>query len=310
MISIFSIPKAFDGHIGIIQRNALGSWAKLGKDIEIILIGNEPGIADAAATVGATHIPVVERTIHGTPLVSSAFSAAARAARNSLLCYVNADIMFTGELLDAVAKTRISAFLMTGRRWNVDILEPWNFLDPQWDEELRRLTKRNGKLYRDDALDYFIFPRASRLIKLPPFAVGRPRWDNYLLFRCRQLRYPLIDATEAITAVHQNHDYAHVPKRSDAMWDGPEAAENIRLLGSEERVFGIYDATHKLGQEGIVRAQGTRYDERYRQTYYTLHPNRKVVANVLRNTKGKIAKVPLARRAWYYLTGKKMGAPS
>lgn len=307
MISIFSIPKPFEGHIGVIQRNALHSWAKLGKNVEIILIGDEPGIADAAATVGATHISVVERTVYGTPLVSSAFSAAARAARNNLLCYVNADIMFTDELMDAVARIRLSSFLITGRRWNVDILEPWNFLDPEWGDELRRSTKRNGELYRDDALDYFIFPRSSKLVKLPPFAVGRPRWDNYLLFRCRQLRYPLIDATEAITAVHQNHDYAHVPKRSGAMWDGPEAAENIRLLGSEERVFGIYDATHKLGQEGVVRVQGPRYEERYRRTYYALHPYRKVLADVLRSIKFRIAEIPFARRTWYFLTGKKMG---
>jgi hypothetical protein len=116
----------------------------------------------------------------------------------------------------------------------------------------------------------------------------------------------LIDATEAITAVHQNHDYAHVPKRSGAMWDGPEAAENIRLLGSEERVFGIYDATHKLGQQGIVRAQGARYEERYRKTYYTLRPKRKVLAEVLGRIKRRIAEFPLARRTWYYLMRKRI----
>jgi hypothetical protein len=91
------------------------------------------------------------------------------------------------------------------------------------------------------------------------------------------------------------------------MWDGPEADENIRLLGGEDRVFGIYDATHKLGREGIARTQGSRYEERYRKTYYTLHPHRKVLAKVLQGFKRRVADIPLARRGWYYFRRKRMG---
>src|ERR1700730_11283171 len=98
MLTLFSIPKPFVGHLGVIQRNALGSWVRLAKDVQVILIGNEDGIAEAACEFGAEHVAEVERTRYGTPVVSSAFSTAARAARHRLLCYVNGDIMFTDDL--------------------------------------------------------------------------------------------------------------------------------------------------------------------------------------------------------------------
>jgi len=276
MLTVFSIPKPFAGHISIIQRNALDSWMRLGEGVQVILLGNEEGVAEAAREAGAEHVPDVRRNEYGTPLLDSAFSIAARLARNPLLCYVNGDIMFTDELTRAAASIRKQMFLMVGRRWNVDIVEPWDFSDPQWRASLLKFTRDRGTLYRDDAIDYFVFPRDSELTKLPPFAVGRPRWDNYFLFRCRQLGYPLIDATTVITAVHQNHDYAHVPQGTGHLWYGPEADANIKLLGDESRKFVILDATHKLTESGLQRTSGPEYSRRRRATYLVLYPRRRV----------------------------------
>src|SRR5262249_32763043 len=206
MLTVFSIPKPFLGHIGVIQRNALGSWMRLGEGVQVILLGNDEGVAKAAREAGAEHVPDIERNEYGTPLVNSAFSTTARMARNPLLCYVNGDIMLTDELIRAVASIGKRNFLMVGRRWNVDIGEPWNFSDPQWRKTLVAFTRDRGVLFHDYAIDYFVFPRDSKLTIQLPFAVGRLRWDNYFLFRCRQLGYPLIDATTVVTAVHQNHD--------------------------------------------------------------------------------------------------------
>src|SRR5260370_32270721 len=136
MLTVFSIPKPFVGHIGVIQRNALGSWMRLGEGVQVILHGDDAGVAEAAREAGAEHAPDIERTEYGTPLVNSAFATAARTARYPLLCYVNADIMFTDELTCAAASIRKRNFLMVGRRWNVNISEPWDFSDPQWREKL------------------------------------------------------------------------------------------------------------------------------------------------------------------------------
>jgi hypothetical protein len=285
MLTIFSIPKAFAGHIGIIQHNALESWMRLGNGVQVILHGDDPGVAEAAQDAGAEHVPGIQRNEYGTPLINFAFRAAARMARNPLLCYVNGDIMFTDELTRAIALIRKRKFLMVGRRWNVDLTEPWDFSDPNWRNKLLAFAQDRGSLYQDNAIDYFVFPRDSKLMHLPPFAVGRPRWDNYLLFRCRQLGYALIDATEVITAVHQNHDYAHVPKGTGALWDGPEADANVKLLGDESRVFGMRDATHRLTGSGLEKVRGPEYLQRYRATYLVLHPRRKPLVQLVARMK-------------------------
>ena len=49
MLTIFAVPKPFRGHIGVIQRNAIRSWTLLRPACDIILMGNEEGIAEIAA---------------------------------------------------------------------------------------------------------------------------------------------------------------------------------------------------------------------------------------------------------------------
>ena len=76
LITLFSAPKPFtDPHIAMIQRNAIKSWTLL-PDVEVILLGEEDGLAEAAKELGVKHIPNVERNESGTPLISSMFQLA------------------------------------------------------------------------------------------------------------------------------------------------------------------------------------------------------------------------------------------
>jgi len=43
MLTIFTTPKPFEGHIDTIQRNALSSWKALSGSPEVLIIGNELG---------------------------------------------------------------------------------------------------------------------------------------------------------------------------------------------------------------------------------------------------------------------------
>jgi hypothetical protein len=71
LLTLFSIPKPFDGHIGVIQRNALESWTRLRPACEIVLFGDEPGVAEVARELSLKHVPDVTRNEFGTPLVNS-----------------------------------------------------------------------------------------------------------------------------------------------------------------------------------------------------------------------------------------------
>ena len=62
MLTIFAIPKSFeDPHINIIQRNAIQSWLQLQPKCEIILFGNDKGVAETAEEFGVKYIPEIEK---------------------------------------------------------------------------------------------------------------------------------------------------------------------------------------------------------------------------------------------------------
>ena len=269
MVTFFTIPKAFAGHIGIIQRNALQSWSQLRPQPEIIVCGDELGTEEVTSEFGLKRIKSIEKSELGTPLLDDVFAQVARTASYHTMVYANSDIMFTNRIMRCTSSLPLRA-LISGRRWNTQISTAWNFTTEAWERDLEEYIKARGKLYNYDAMDYFIFDRRSRLVELPPFIVGRPGWDNWMIFRARQLRMRVIDATEEILAVHQNHDYRHVPQQIGQKWSGPEADKNRELKGIGH--FSLLDATHWMTPNGIIRAKGESYRKRKRDAFGYLHP--------------------------------------
>ena len=272
MMTLFSIPKSFRGHTEIIQRNAIRSWTFLKPSPEIILFGDDEGTAEAAKSFGVRHVPKVARNEYGTPLVNDLFEQAQRVATNDLLCYVNADIILMSDFVKAVEQVaqRKRRFLMVGRRLDVDVGEPLDF-GLQWEERFRVLVAKEGHLHSSTGIDYFVFPR-DLWGKIPPFAIGRTAWDNWLLYRARASRAPVVDATQVVMAVHQNHDYSHNPQGEEGIWSGPEAKRNLELSSRQVYLFTIQDATHVLRSEGIKLALDPWYVSRRLETLPTLYP--------------------------------------
>jgi hypothetical protein len=99
--------------------------------------------------------------------------------------------------------------------------------------------------------DYFIF-RKELFQDIPAFALGRAGWDNWMIYAGRRAGGPVIDASEAITVVHQNHDYHHLPG-GQPHYQLPESRENVKMAGGAETVFTLRDATWKLDALGVRR---------------------------------------------------------
>jgi hypothetical protein len=258
LLSLFSVPKAFADHAGVIQRNAIQSWARLGPNVEIILCGDDAGVGEAAAELGVRHLPDVRRNEHGTPLLDSVFRAASDAARSPLLGYVNTDIILFPDFLDAV-KRLPTDHLMVGSRWNLDLNEQLEF-NEAWERTLRSRVATGGVRASPVWLDYFVFSRTSPLVELPPFAVGRPRWDNWMIFRARSLGIPVTDATARVDVVHQNHGYPHVPEATGDRWHGPEADAN-HALARKTPMLSTLHSTHVMTSRGPRPALGRPYLE-------------------------------------------------
>jgi hypothetical protein len=249
-LTLFTAPKPFTNpHIALIQRNAIRSWQALGEDVEVILIGEEAGLAEAAAELGVRHIPQVARNAQGTPLISSIFALAREAGPARLQAYVNADILLFPDFVEAarrVAQIR-QRFLIVGQRWDLDVREPLDFSA----ESVRCLKARiaaEGRLHPPAGSDYFIYPRAC-FSDVPELAVGRAGWDNWMIFYARWQGWEVVDASTAVTIVHQDHDYSHLPG-GQPHYRLPETGENVRLAGGRRTIFHLEDATRRLTADG------------------------------------------------------------
>lgn len=255
MLTIFAVPKPFRGHIGMIQRNAITSWSHLSPGPEIILFGDEEGTAQIAQELGLRHVPKVLRNKQGTPLLNDIFGQAQSGARHDILCYVNADIVLLGDFTKAVQQVagRWGQFLMAGQRTDLDVGTPINFSLSDWDARMRALAFENGVLREQHAIDYFVFRKG--LFNVPPFALGRFYWDNWLLWRARSLKAPVVDASTVVLAVHQNHDFGHHPGGQVGIRRGEEALANHKLAGAGW-ACSLACATHSITRKGIRRNFG------------------------------------------------------
>ncbi len=253
MLTLFSCPKPFRGHIDIIQRNAIRSWTKLISKPEIILLGDEEGTTEVAKELNIRQIPNVTCNEFGTPLVNSLFEEAEKAATYGRMCYINADIILMNDFMHAIQRVALGKpqSLMVGQRWNLDLREPLDF-GTNWEERLVTQVVREGKLYPHFAIDYFVFPKGI-WGEIPPFAIGRPAWDNWILYRARSQNIPIIDLTEAVIVVHQNHDYSHHPQGWMGAMKGEESKQNIKLAGEIGHVYSLLDAQYRLTRKGVER---------------------------------------------------------
>jgi hypothetical protein len=269
MLTIFSAPKPFRGPVAGAQHNAVGSWRRVAPGTQVILFGDEPGIAEAAQAHGIEHVGTIARNEFGTPLLDDIFRTARQRARHQRLVYVNADIVFVDDLAAAVARVDLPQFLAVGRRTDLDVPERLDLDDPAWRDRLRARARARGRLHEPTGIDYFAFPRHQPLA-LPPFPVGRAIWDNWMIHNARAHDIPVVDMTAVMLAVHQNHDYGHVAGGAQTVERGAEVQRNWQMVGPDFFQLTIDDATWVLDSGGLRPARDLRHLARRLAVYPSL----------------------------------------
>lgn len=245
MLTFFTIPKPFEGKIAIIQKNAILSWKKLTPKPEIILFGNELGVEDFAKKFSLFCFPKIKKNSRGTPVLSFVFEKAQRIAKNNFLVYLNCDLILLSDFMlgfKILSSLSTSLFFLTSQRIDLEINDEIQF-EKGWEEKLKKKIKKEGKLHGFSGIDWFLFPKKLE-IKMLPFAVGRPGWDNWLLFNLKQRKIPIIDATPFLTIIHQNHPSKYQAKDL-------EARENIMLAGGLTQMLTLREADWVLTSKGF-----------------------------------------------------------
>ena len=254
MLTLFSIPKAFSGHIGMIQRNAIISWTKLIPKCEIILLGADNGIKEIALELELIHIPNVKTNNYDTPRLDSAFALAQQYSTNNKMIYINSDIILFQDMVETIKINSINPSIITGQRWDYEVHSPIDFNNPNWAADLKIKIESEMNLHNISGKDYFVFEKNT--IDMPPFIVGRPGWDDWLLFHMRSKGIPIIDGTKAISVIHQNHNYSHSKYGESKRVGGPERKANSSLIGSFSNIISLKEADWVLDGSKLVRPKG------------------------------------------------------
>jgi hypothetical protein len=255
MITFFTTPKPFLGHIATIQRNAIESWKRVHPQVEVILFGDDEGAAEAARELQIRYVPDVKRNEHGTKYLSPIFDGAQDLARHNCLCYINCDIILLSDFRVAIERVLAlsGGFLMAGQRWDTDISAPIDFSAVDWEAAVRRQAIETNHQRPAQWIDYFAFSRGLYYKNTPPFVIGRPGWDPWLMWFARDSGARVVDATKVVVAVHQNHDYSYHPDGEKGVWEGEEALRNIALLDNWWLFRTLQNATDILTPEGFRR---------------------------------------------------------
>jgi hypothetical protein len=291
LITLFSAPKPFtDPHIATIQRNAIKSWTLL-PDVEVLLLGEETGLAEVARELSVKHIANVTCNENGTPLISSMFELARQNSSSDLLGIINADMIIMTDFVEAARRSRLQRdkFVLLSQRWDLDVTQPLEFSEG-WQNRLSSTIHRQGSLHRPAGSDFFLFPK-SCYTDVPDFAIGRAGWDNWMICKARKEKWSVIDCTPSVMIVHQNHDYSHLPG-GKPHYEHPDTNENIRLAGGQANIrYTVLDATHQLVNGKLVRPQMTslrltrKLELFLRATFFFLPENR--IENVARPKRWK-----------------------
>jgi hypothetical protein len=256
-LTIFAVPypDAQDEQAAARQRAAVRSWALVEPRPEILLVGDEPGVEELAASVGARAISAGLRRYRGkgrAPLLDSVFELADREATSGLMCFLNPDIVVApGRFAEALGALPDDApeSVLVGNRWDVDLPAtglPFGEPDPLW-PFWRAIERGEALAHAPHGSDWFVFRRgfwgAAR--KPPPFVVGRSKYDNWLFFDAARRGARVVDCTEIVTVFHLNHPHPHFDR-------GPsrQVRRNIRLYGKEVKgsgkVWDLKSATHRM----------------------------------------------------------------
>lgn len=243
MLTIFTTPRAFRGEYKIIQENAINSWINIGSGVEIILFGNEYGIDKIANKYHIRHTPKIKRNVYGTPLVDSLFYEAGVEARGDILLYINSDIILPPDFMEIVKviQRKFNRFLVIGERIDFEVDEAIDFGDKRKSSGLFRRARRLGNFHGRTGIDFFLYSKGLWK-KIPPLAIGRFSWDNWLVYEGFKQSGNLIDVSYIVRVIHQNHStHTKLTGKKRERFE-KERRLNANLTGNKQ--YDLFDSNY------------------------------------------------------------------
>jgi hypothetical protein len=241
MITFFTTPKQFKGENIITQKNALRSWKQFSPECEIIVFDKFSDSGDVFNELKVTNITDIKKFSDELPLplVNEMFNKIQLIANNPICCYINSDIILPENFLEIVVNLHNkleSNYLLVGQRFDLNVNSELDF-SKNWEADFLVKYKNEMELHPPSGSDFFIFPKNQYGKEdIPPFAIGRPVWDNWLIYNgVKRKKLKVVDITNSTIVYHQNHIAAYgFDKSSDA------ATISNRNLMPKKEIFGYF----------------------------------------------------------------------
>jgi len=206
------------------------SYMRAHSEVEwLVFVSGECGVVERAYDfVRCFEIePRMESPTHGLPFLNHLMRRARFVARRSTthLLYLNADVVVTGDLVAGVRNvTRQVAerhVLISGYARAFRARRHYDWADAGHRREFAKAVD-GAREYEEPGwgMESFIVDRDSLLLqRLPPFLVGRVRWDNWMMqFGAAHPAIAAVDASAALRPVHLEHGGSDAaPKAMGAM---------------------------------------------------------------------------------------------
>lgn len=235
-IEIFTSPKPFrkGDRDYRLQIETIRSWKRLQRrqkqinnlPMQFTILGDDTSYAPVAKKYKLNHVKQIDTSFQGIPLFNSIISKA-NESDASIACFINADIHLHEDFINSLAKVveLFKEFLVVAGRYDIsqdNYQVSKGMRKGVNNDRFHSFIKKHSILHTYGGMDIWCWnTRGSRLISndllIPPFALGRGRYDNWLTHEAIQAKHKaVIDITETSYLIHVEHDY-HLVTNGDRL---------------------------------------------------------------------------------------------
>ncbi|XP_069110825.1 uncharacterized protein [Argopecten irradians] len=210
-----------------INMNTLKNWKHIHHSPQLILYTDDPKIASAKIDSDWSVQNVTTEDVTKVPALRTLFLESFKRSKTHLYLYANADILFDLYLIEVLSS--IAEFLKTndfqrkpvlivGQRTNVNLSR----IDSQGPDAWKKILRQSYTVYtrfQKNAIDYFITNEAFPWNEVPELVIGRVGYDNWIIAYARFRGFVTIDASSAISAIHQTSSNGNYEGFQNGNWD-------------------------------------------------------------------------------------------
>ena len=182
------------------------NWLSLRPHVIPVVFTNATRIADECRRRGLDVFPVRVAAANGIPVLKFMFEDVMSTYNTTFYGYSNSDILYSNSLVETLTWISNASVdlkkpvMIVGKRTNVIYVKEND--TTSW-TKLHAVATRRGKLFVGRAEDYFITSRPYPWKDIAEVVIGRPAYDNWLVYNARTYNHTVIDATKTLLAVHQ-----------------------------------------------------------------------------------------------------------